>query len=649
VEGNVLRKASFGVVLGAIASPASATLLMYEPFDYEPPGTELSAADGTAGWLKVAATTGVEPLINAGSLTYAPLPFAPTGNKIVGDSAGSGVLPSTARALNGQPWTRAENATMYYSLLLDVSNVAGLSSDQTNGAFIAGFRNQTGSNGLAAFEGGATLLLRQTAAASGKFNLGIGLTNQSGADRVFDTTQFDATTGPLLLVASYQFVSGGNDIVKLWVNPDPASSEAANAAALKASKISPDFHGLGNSATAAESANARVAGFFFRNNGGAPDGWAADELRISNSWDDLWTTTVTGVWLGGSGNWSDTTKWSGGVIPNAVSIPTQIDNGNAAASAVTLDQDATARTITVNAGDMLDISTGRTLTLDSAGTTINGVVSSSGTINAPAVLLNNTGGIGTHSLIVSGSAAELHYNAGTINATSIQLTSGGKMFMSAGGNKTLKAANVTIGGTSKFDLADNKLIITNGTAGTVTGGVYSGVQGDVQRASNFGAWDGFGLTTSMPDAVAGLTTIGVATGEQVRGLGATDTDTFGGETITGASVIAMYTYAGDANLDGTIDGGDYGIIDNFVQVPGADGYANGDFNYDGVIDGGDYGIIDNNVQAQGAPFPTSGVAAGPAVTAVPEPASALALASVAASLLMKRRRRTDRSRAPLCH
>jgi hypothetical protein len=64
----------------------------------------------------------------------------------------------------------------------------------------------------------------------------------------------------------------------------------------------------------------------------------------------------------------------------------------------------------------------------------------------------------------------------------------------------------------------------------------------------------------------------------------------------------MYTYAGDANLDGTIDGGDYGIIDNFVQVPNADGYANGDFNYDGVIDGGDYGIIDNNVQAQGAPL-----------------------------------------------
>jgi hypothetical protein len=49
-----------------------------------------------------------------------------------------------------------------------------------------------------------------------------------------------------------------------------------------------------------------------------------------------------------------------------------------------------------------------------------------------------------------------------------------------------------------------------------------------------------------------------------------------------------------------IDGGDYGVIDNFVQVPNAFGYFKGDFNYDGVIDGGDYGIIDNNIQAQGA-------------------------------------------------
>ena len=150
----------------------------------------------------------------------------------------------------------------------------------------------------------------------------------------------------------------------------------------------------------------------------------------------------------------------------------------------------------------------------------------------------------------------------------------------------------------------------------------------------------------MPDAVAGLTTIGIATGEQVRGLGPTDTDTFAGQTISGASTIAMYTYAGDANLDGTIDGGDYGIIDNFAQVPGADGYANGDFNYDGVIDGGDFGLIDNNIQAQGTPFSTGASAESLAgVTAVPEPGVGVGVVAALASLLSRSRSRGRRRRS----
>jgi hypothetical protein len=143
----------------------------------------------------------------------------------------------------------------------------------------------------------------------------------------------------------------------------------------------------------------------------------------------------------------------------------------------------------------------------------------------------------------------------------------------------------------------------------------------------------------MPDAIAGLTTIGIATGAQMRGLSPTDTDLFAGQTITGASTIAMYTYAGDANLDGVIDGGDYGVIDNFVQVPTASGYANGDFNYDGVIDGGDYGVIDNNIQAQGAAFPTDGSIGLSAVTAIPEPSACGFAGLIAAAAMLRRQRR----------
>ena len=154
----------------------------------------------------------------------------------------------------------------------------------------------------------------------------------------------------------------------------------------------------------------------------------------------------------------------------------------------------------------------------------------------------------------------------------------------------------------KFDLNNNQLV-TNTPAGSASGGIYTGIQGTVQNAYNSGQWSQPGLTTSMPDTITGLTTIGVATGEQISGLGPTDTAIFGGHTITGTSTIAMYTYAGDANLDGMVDAADYEIIDAFAQIPGASGYANGDFNYDGVINGADYAIIDFSAAIQGAVQP----------------------------------------------
>jgi hypothetical protein len=106
--------------------------------------------------------------------------------------------------------------------------------------------------------------------------------------------------------------------------------------------------------------------------------------------------------------------------------------------------------------------------------------------------------------------------------------------------------------------------------------------------------------------------------------------------VTGASTIAMYTYAGDVNFDGLVDASDYGIIDNYFQFPGTDGYMNGDFNYDGIIDAGDYGIIDNTFQLQGPPLPTG---AWYAVTAVPEPAQAAVISLLATAALLRRHRR----------
>jgi autotransporter-associated beta strand protein len=133
-------------------------------------------------------------------------------------------------------------------------------------------------------------------------------------------------------------------------------------------------------------------------------------------------------------------------------------------------------------------------------------------------------------------------------------------------NNVLKGGALTIAPGARLDIKNNKLI-TNSPIGSFNGTAYTGIQGEVARAYDFGSWDLPGLMTSMPDAgpTIGTTTIGLSTGEAVLFIAPTQTGTFAGQTVTGASTIAMYTYAGDVNFDGLVDASDYGIIDNYYQ------------------------------------------------------------------------------------
>jgi hypothetical protein len=628
----MLRKAPVVLVLGTFAGPASGTTLLYEPFDYASVGTEISTADGAGGWLKVTSGATAEPTVGSGSLSYVGLPFTPVGNKVVGSSPGTGVLASSTLSIPGAPYVSSAEPTLYYSLLLNVTNVTGLATGgATGGSFIAGFRSTTGTGGLAGGEGGAPLLLRQTASGSGAFYLGTGLT-QDGADRTWDeNTSYTAATGPLLLVFSYQFVAGDEDFARLWVNPDPTMDEASNAANLKVTATATDGQGI---------TGAQITNFFLRNNGSAPDGWEIDELRVSTSWEGLWGTSVPGIWLGGTGNWSDSTKWSSAIVPNVASLPVQIDNRNSAASNVTLDQDVTVRSITLNADDTFTIPAGRSLNLAAAGSNFSGIVNHSGTLTAPGVT-------------VSGAGGEFRWIDGVVNVGSAQLTDGGKLIMSPGGNKVLKvaSASVDVADGSKVDLADNKLI-TSGALGTWNGTNYTGLSGlvDSGRGSASNAqWDGNGIVTTDTRAVNNndLVSIGTAKFGDLRNIADTATTTFAGQTVLGSDSVAMVTWGGDANLDGKINIDDYGQIDFNVGSSGSVfGWFNGDFNYDGKINIDDYGIIDFNVAAQGAPFlvgtGATATAAGLGVTSVPEPATLSVLALGAATLLRRHRRRRGR-------
>jgi arabinogalactan endo-1,4-beta-galactosidase len=331
-------------------------------------------------------------------------------------------------------------------------------------------------------------------------------------------------------------------------------------------------------------------------------------------------------WAGGSGNWSEAGKWDLNLVPNTPSLHVRIDGGNVAASTVALDQDATISQLSLSAGDTLAIPHGRSLTLTGRNASmISGVVHSSGHFSAKGIT-------------VSGLTSELHYSGGTMHLSALQLTNSGKLFMSPDGNKLLQLSGLSVdqASGSQLDIADNKLLVAGGNIGTASGAIYSGLAGLIQSAHNGGAWNGPGITTRIAEAATGLTSLGIATAADAGYTGGT----FGGVSVSPSDVLIMYTYAGDANLDGIISGDDYAAIDFNVAVPAASGWSNGDFNYDGILSGDDYSAIDFNIVAQGAPFPTGSTA----VVAVPEPAVA-AIGGFVVGLLLRRCGRTRSGRA----
>ena len=215
--------------------------------------------------------------------------------------------------------------------------------------------------------------------------------------------------------------------------------------------------------------------------------------------------------------------------------------------------------------------------------------------------LNFLGGDGAQELTVDGGALTLGSDvAATAGRVSLNLLNAAAVTLHV--DQQLTAVGIAAG--ARLDVRDHRLILTGMAAGTATSGTYDGVQGLVQSGYTYGEWSGSGIVTTMPDAAAdrGVTTLAVATAAQVLFLADGETALWGGRTVSASDTLLMYTYAGDLNFDGLVDGADYGVIDNYYQFPGTTGYANGDFNFDGLIDGADYGLIDNSIQLQGLPL-----------------------------------------------
>src|SRR5439155_15042683 len=151
-------------------------------------------------------------------------------------------------------------------------------------------------------------------------------------------------------------------------------------------------------------------------------------------------------------------------------------------------------------------------------------------------------------LVVHEGLAEYLY--GKVSVKNIQLM-GGKVWI--GVHKPLRVETLAISGAAKLDVTKNGLVVAGDNVGSWDGAAYTGVTGLIQSGRNGGNWAGSGIVTSQTLATSGnFTSIGVATAAQAKGIATAATAVWSGQTVTGSDTLVMYTYGGDANLDGKI-------------------------------------------------------------------------------------------------
>jgi hypothetical protein len=212
-----------GVAL-ALASAASAALIVYEPFDY-PTGSLQGQTNPSNGMTWLRAGTSPNPTainVATGNLTLPPTMTTPVGNSATINGVGDG-SGSTTRLALGQT---ISSGSVYYSFAFRADALTG--SNNTIGGFFISFNNtgnssQTTNPSVAP----ARIQSRIDPLDSSKYDLGI--------FNITATTSSTSWSSGLALgvthfiVAGYTFNTGSatDDVASLWIDPDPSTFETA--------------------------------------------------------------------------------------------------------------------------------------------------------------------------------------------------------------------------------------------------------------------------------------------------------------------------------------------------------------------------------------------------------------------------------------
>jgi hypothetical protein len=269
----------------------------------------------------------------------------------------------------------------------------------------------------------------------------------------------------------------------------------------------------------------------------------------------------------------------------------------------------------------------------SNGTTTHSNVTNNGTLAATSAgkrVGNITGTTGTTNVTAAGASL----TASSIRQATLNIGAGNTLTIAANGGETGTSVVTTlnINATGKLDLTNNDLIVDSGDLAALTAKLATGldINGSYGSGPNIA-----GITSSTFAMNPNFNTVlGIAANAELGYL------SFSGQMIDANDVLIKYTYFGDADLNGSVDGGtDFDLyITGLTSGGSLGGWVYGDFDYNGTVDGGtDFDLYITGLTTQGGPLLTGG---GSSITAVPEPSTlvlgALGSISLAGALLRRR-------------